>query len=754
MALIKCKMCGGDLTLHQGQSIAECEYCGTRQTVPSADNEKKLLQFERADWLRRNCEFDKAAGVYETIVSEFRQEAEAYWGLVLCKYGIEYVDDPATGKKVPTCHRSSYDSVMDDENLELTLDYADAVARKQYREEAKQLEALRKGIVEVSGKEAPYDIFICYKETDETGDRTLDSVLAQDIYGALTDKGYRVFFSRISLEDKLGLAYEPYIFAALNSAKVMLAVGTDYEYYQAVWVKNEWSRFLKLMEKDKTKHLIPCFKGLDAYDVPKEFNKLQAQDLGKVGAIQDLLRGIEKLLPRQTEVPAQTIAVQPVMGANVAALLDRGNMALEDGEWEKANGFFEEVLNQNSRCAEAYLGLAMANALVSQPRDLVFQGRLENKSYQRAKQFADPAFLTKLTELEKEAAAYRETERLAAEAAREAERQAAQAMRKRRYLQKALLSAGPDYTACVDVTGLAMTTGTGYLHLGNDWDDLMAISAGLLHTVGLRMDGTVVAAGENSYAQCRVMGWRDVIAISAGHTHTMALRTDGTVLATGSNEYRQCDVAGWKDMVDVSAGAFFSVGLKRDGTVIAIGCNNYGQCDVADWENVIAISAATTHTAGVKADGTVVIAGSYAIGHVDVSGWQDVVGVSAGQNHTVGVKRDGTVVATGSNEYGQCNVSCWTDVVAVSAGKEHTVGLRRDGTLIVAGDNLYDQCAVKQWQLFRNADNLEQERTQSIPVRMLRRERREKHLCQHCGGAFKGVFQKKCTACGKFKDYY
>ena len=295
-AIMKCKMCGGDLLLTEGSTIAECEYCGTQQTVPTMDNDKKLIQFERADRLRRNCEFDKAAGVYESIVADFRQEAEAYWGLVLCKYGIEYVDDPATGKKVPTCHRSSFESVMDDPNFDLTMENADALALQIYRKEAKQIEEIRKGIIEVSSKEDPYDVFICYKETDASGNRTVDSLIAQDIYDALTDKGYRVFFSRISLEDKLGSAYEPHIFAALNSAKIMLAVGTAYAHYNAVWVKNEWSRYLKLMETDKNKHLIPCFKDIDAYDIPKEFKHLQAQDMGKVGAMQDLCRGIEKIL--------------------------------------------------------------------------------------------------------------------------------------------------------------------------------------------------------------------------------------------------------------------------------------------------------------------------------------------------------------------------------------------------------------------------------------------------------------------------
>lgn len=363
MAVIKCKMCGGDLNLLEGVSTAECEFCGSIQTIPNLDDEKKLIQFGRAERLRKQGEFDKAAGIYESIVADYRQEAEAYWGLVLCKYGIEYVDDPTTGKKIPTCHRSSFDSILDDGDFEQALENADVMARRVYREEAKQIEEIRKSIIAVSANETPYDIFICYKETDENGDRTLDSVLAQDVYEALTGRGYRVFFARISLEDKLGVAYEPYIFAALNSARIMLAFGTDYEYFNAVWVKNEWSRFLKLMEKNKDKYLIPCFKGIDAYDMPREFARLQAQDLGKVGALQDLLRGIEKLLPRQPEI-ANVVQERVVVGGSgdnkVATFLDRGNMALEDGDWSKADSFFEDVLNIDAKNAQAYLGKTLA----------------------------------------------------------------------------------------------------------------------------------------------------------------------------------------------------------------------------------------------------------------------------------------------------------------------------------------------------------------------------------------------------------
>lgn len=400
MAIIKCKMCGGDLNIIEGASTAECEFCGSVQTVPKVDDEKKLTLFARANRLRAACEFDKAAGIYEAIVADFQEEAEAYWGLVLCKYGIEYVDDPATGKKIPTCHRSSFDSIMDDSDLEQALENADPAARKVYRDEAKAIEEIRKGIIAVSANEEPYDIFICYKETAENGDRTLDSVLAQDVYDALTDKGYRVFFSRITLEDKLGMEYEPYIFAALNSAKIMLTFGTDYEHFNAVWVKNEWSRYLKLMAKDKDKHLIPCYKGIDAYDMPKEFAKLQAQDLGKVGATQDLLRGIAKILSPQVS----PVAVAQKPASSTSAMVMRGQFALDDGDWTKADEYFERALDENPEDAKAYVGKVLVGlrlSAVEQINDRLV--KLEgDKNFDRAIRFstgADKARLESVKEL-------------------------------------------------------------------------------------------------------------------------------------------------------------------------------------------------------------------------------------------------------------------------------------------------------------------------------------------------------------------
>ena len=702
MSVIKCKMCGGDLELIEGSSVAVCEYCGSQQTVPAADNEKKLTLFARANRLRLACEFDKAAGVYESIVADFPTEAEAYWGLVLCRYGIEYVDDPATGKKIPTCHRSSFDSVMEDSDFEQALENADAVARRVYRDEAKAIEELRRGIVEVSGKEPPYDIFICYKETAEDGQRTVDSVIAQDVYDALTEKGYRVFFSRISLEDKLGTEYEPYIFAALHSAKIMLAFGTDYEYYNAVWVKNEWSRYLQLMTKDKSKHLIPCYKGIDAYDMPKEFAKLQAQDMGKVGAMQDLLRGVDKIMSGNSSAAAQP--PQAATNATAESLLKRAQMFLEDKDSKLATEYAQKVLDIDPECADAYMVLLLATWEIGTWEEAGSNiiKVVQSREYKRAKQFASGALADKLAD----------AERLANEHIEEANRRQEELQEKLRPYHHChaprTIVAGADHTVGLKSDGTVVACGitADSRRDISGWTDIVEIADGGFHTVGLKSDGTVVACGITADSRCDISGWTDVVAVAAGIRITLGLKSDGTVLACGTNDDGQCDVSYWKDIVAVAAGYAHTVGLRSDGTVMTCGGNKFGQCNVSGWTDIVAVAAAGGHTVGLKSDGAVVACGDNLSGRCDVSEWKDIVAVAATDEHTVGLKSDGTVMTCGGNKYGQCNVSGWTDIVEIATCYSHTVGLKSDGTVVACGDNENGQCDVSGWKLFDNFDDV------------------------------------------------
>lgn len=391
MAIFKCKMCGGTIEFNPGDSIGVCDSCGTKQTLPRLDDDRRADLYDRANHFRRNNEFDKAAGIYEQILTEDTTDAETYWSLVLCRYGIEYVEDPATHRRVPTINRAQFTSIFDDDNYKSAIQYADGYQRAIYEAEANAINEIQKGILAISQDEEPFDVFICYKETDANGRRTQDSVLANDLYHQLTNEGFDVFFSRITLEDKLGTAYEPYIFAALNSAKVMVVLGTKPEYFNAVWVKNEWSRYLSIVKQSGGKKvLIPAYRDMDPYDLPEEFSHLQAQDMSKLGFMQDLIRGIKKIVNTSgAKLSARgTVVVNP-SGASTVPLLKRAFMFLEDGNWAEADAYCEKVLDQDLENAHAYLGKLMAELCVRRQDDLPNCEQPFNNSnnYQKAVRF-------------------------------------------------------------------------------------------------------------------------------------------------------------------------------------------------------------------------------------------------------------------------------------------------------------------------------------------------------------------------------
>ena len=399
--IFKCKICGGALELDGALSVAVCTYCGTKQTLPKLDDARRAALYDRANHFRRNNDFDKAAGIYEAILNEDATDAEAYWSIVLCRYGIEYVEDPATHKRVPTVNRAQYTSIFDDEDYKAALRYADAAQREVYEAEAKTVNEIQRGILALSQKEEPFDVFLSCKETDASGRRTPDSVLASEIYSELTAQGIRTFFARITLEDKLGSAYEPYIFAALHSAKVMVVVGTKPEHFNAVWVKNEWSRFLALIKGGEKKTVIPAFRDMDPYDLPDEFSHLQAQDMSKLGFLQDLVRGIKKILdadgsgassPRETVIVAAPVAVEP--------LFRRAELALSDGAFEQADVFYEQILNQEPENADAYVGKLLAELRVKSRAELsACTVSFENSdAYKKAMRFGDDALKAELSD--------------------------------------------------------------------------------------------------------------------------------------------------------------------------------------------------------------------------------------------------------------------------------------------------------------------------------------------------------------------
>ena len=735
MPIFKCKMCGGTLEINNNETVGVCEYCGTKQTLPRLDDDKKTNLYDRANHFRRSNDFDKAMGIYEQILNGDKTDAEAYWSLVLCRYGIEYVEDPSTHKRVPTVNRAQFTPVFADEDYKSAIQYADDNQKQVYEQEAKAIDEIQKGILSISQKEKPFDIFICYKETDNTGRRTQDSVLANDLYHQLTQEGFKVFFSRITLEDKIGTAYEPYIFAALNSAKVMVVLGTKPEYFNAVWVKNEWSRYLALIKKSGGKKvLIPAYRDMDPYDLPEEFSHLQAQDMSKLGFMQDLIRGIKKIVNVDSE--KSTVKETVVMNTgNASPLLRRVFLFLEDKNWQEADEYCEKVLDLDPENAMAYVGKLMAELQVSKEENLAnCEEPFDNSNnYQKAVRFADDELKTKLV-------GYVNTIK-----DRNEERKRMEEERRLNALYNEALemitkakSSNIDYleTAAHILTSISSYKNSE--HLLRDClekidelkaKEIEAVKNAKYNVTKRNMEDCNTIESYNKIIESftELDGWKDSKQqIEICKQKIEEEQRQQKIKEKEEQAKHKAKIARIRKRVIIGVSAFASLALifviiLNTVIVPSIQSSKYEQATkyinegkYLDARNLLVelgpykdslqllnknkISCGNRFTIAKKSDGKVVATGLKSNGQCEVSDWEDIVAVSASYNHTLGLKSDGTAIATGSGYGGKCDISDWKDIVGISAGDSHTVGLKSDGTVVAVGDNGSGQCDVSDWK--------------------------------------------------------
>ncbi len=414
MATFECKNCGASLEVEPGATVVTCDYCHSTQTLPRLDDGKRAGMFRRGNELRRAYEFDRAADLFGRVLDEDAGDAEAYWSLALCRYGVVYVEDPRTRDMVPTVNRMQAKSITADADYRQALECAGAAQRDVIESQAAQIADIQRGISEVAAKDEPYDVFICYKDSDAAGGRTEDSVIAGDIYDALRKDGLRVFYSRETLKGMLGSAFEPHIFAALHSARVMVAVGTCREHFESPWVRNEWSRYLALCDEDRDLTFVPAFKGMSAGELPAEFRSIQGQDLSGLGGMQDLIRYIEgrfeapersasyrgaavrgtaSVPPRGGSRGSHRREPEPVPAASLASvesLTQRMDIFIEDGDFEEAIDYANRVLDADPKNVDAYMGLALCDEEVSSREEFyaLEEGALDNDNFAKAVRYS------------------------------------------------------------------------------------------------------------------------------------------------------------------------------------------------------------------------------------------------------------------------------------------------------------------------------------------------------------------------------
>ena len=255
----------------------------------------------------------------------------------------------------------------------------------------------------------------------------------------------------------------------------------------------------------------------------------------------------------------------------------------------------------------------------------------------------------------------------------------------------------------------------------------VSVSAGRVHTCGVRSDGSVACWGsdywDGDYYGQATPPTGSFVSVSAGDLHTCGVRSDGSVACWGWDYYGQATPP-TGPFVSVIAGGLFTCGVRSNGSVACWGDDGFGRA-TPPAGSFDSVSAGSEHTCGVRSDGSVACWGWDGFGRATPpAGSFD--SVSAGGSYTCGVRSDSSVACWGFNFAGQTtppagsfdsvsagghtcgvrsngSVACWGfnfygeatppagSFVSVSAGFDHTCGLSSDGSVACWGSDEYDQ---------------------------------------------------------------
>ena len=286
-----CQVCGGKLK--NFGTYFRCENCDTEYRIDESLSQddmdayfRRLNDFEDAE---RNLDvmpprFDEAESEFERIIRKYPDWSAGYWGLVRSKFGIKFEID-LDGKAVPSCYKSTYEDFCDTDEYNMAIELAETEElRQSYIKWAEYIARVAKEWRQTAQK-YDYDVFISFKASEDSdGHETRDAREMHKLYDLIRDKGYRVFFSPVTLvaEGVAGKGSEPYIFNALDRSRALIVYGSKKEYFTSTWVQNEWQRYLRFIKEGKKEKgsLLVLYQGFNPKELPQGLRRIQGIEYG------------------------------------------------------------------------------------------------------------------------------------------------------------------------------------------------------------------------------------------------------------------------------------------------------------------------------------------------------------------------------------------------------------------------------------------------------------------------------------------
>ena len=284
-----CKACGGEtpVDLDNVRGVTRCEYCDTVITLPKSDCSPETIDLlRRGETLLYTCDFDKAYNIFKRVTVKAPEEPEAYFGMALAAFRVQYLFDRVNRREQPICYDISEQLFSADDNCKKAIALALGAQKAEYLRRAAEIDSIRRKFYLLKNSGEKYDCFICVKVSDETGRMTDDAATAMRLHRELEKRGYKPFYSEFDIHDRVGADYESLILYALYTAKCMIVVCGKEQYLRTEWVQNEYTRFLRMIgRKDKAADALAiAYSGAVIERLPGSEKKYQGVDLKKPDA--------------------------------------------------------------------------------------------------------------------------------------------------------------------------------------------------------------------------------------------------------------------------------------------------------------------------------------------------------------------------------------------------------------------------------------------------------------------------------------
>ena len=388
---LKCKTCGEPLNPALADSgVIVCGICGYATILPKEDTSDRVRELlSHGDSYLDTGKFDDAYTMFARASEEDREEPEAYFGMALAEFRIQYVNDlKDDGKRrlQAIVHAITPDNFCDNLNYRRALNCATDAQRKEYERRAYDIDYIRDQFFKFKNAGLNYDCVLCLKVTDDaTKLKTPETRVAEEICTYLRRKGFKPFYSEQVLESVTGGDYEAHILYALHTAECMVIICYDEAHLLTKWVRNEYTRFLKLVndEEKESDSITIVFGDRPIEKLPGKNGKIQGIR-GKAG---DMLERVyhfverhtpEARLRKEAEEQAQKEAEEKrvaqmieqkmrqaslntagVPAQPVAPLLTRAAQELSMGRLDKANEYYNKVLDIKPECGDAWFGMML-----------------------------------------------------------------------------------------------------------------------------------------------------------------------------------------------------------------------------------------------------------------------------------------------------------------------------------------------------------------------------------------------------------